>query len=426
MADMKIGFGKYSEKICMIIDNGLGVELAIALSKEFKKVYYWCNWKQGGFPLMNQYYIGKGIPGVISIEDMFEYIDDTDLFIFTDILEGDLQKYLRKQGKKVWGSFDAENLEMDRKLLKDTLKSLNMPVGPYQIIHGLDNLRLFLIKNPDQYIKISKFRGTTETFHSKNYKLIQPYLDNLEVTLGPLSNQLDFIVEQTLETKVETGIDTYQIDGKYPNLVMGGIEIKDKGYLCRVQPYKDFDKSITYTNDKLSNLFNEYKYRGWFSTEVRISENKTPFFVDATCRQPWPPSNLIWYMYKNLGDIYWNIPDGKMVEPICPEPFGFEIVLQSKWAKTNWLPISFPTQYRQNIKLYSLTQYGSNLYIIPGSDTIGSVVSSGNSPQEAIDKCLTIAEKIEAFDVSYDNTLVSKIKEEVDAMKQLGINFFNI
>ena len=421
--DVRFGIGPYKDKTVMIVDNGLGVELAIALSKDFGKVYYYCSWKQGGFPLMNQYYIGKGIPGVISIEDMFEYINEVDLFIFTDILEGDLQKYLRSIGKLVFGSFDAENLEMDREYLKDTLRTLNMPVGPYTVITGMSNLRRYLLNNEDQWIKISKFRGTTETFHSINYKLTEPYLNQLQTKLGPLSEQLKFIVERTLDTKVETGIDTYTVNGEYPKNVMGGIEIKDKCYLAKVQPYNDFDKSITSTNDKLSPLFKQYGYTGWFSTEVRISENKTPFFVDATTRQPWPPSNLIWYMYKNLADIYWNTANGKLVEPVCPEPFGFEIILQSKWAKTDWLPISFPTQYRDNIKLYSLTQNNQGLYIIPGSDVVGSVVSSGKSPDEAINKCLEIVKTIEAYDIDFDNTIIDKIKEEINAMEEIGINF---
>ena len=418
--------GALIDKTIMVIDNGLSIELAIALSKQFKKVYYFCEWKQGGFPLMNQFYIGKGIEGVESIENMFDYIDVCDLFIFTDILQGDLQKYLRKQGKMVWGSFDIELLESDRIFFKRTLEQLNMPVGPYQIVKGLDALRQFLMKNEDQYIKISKFRGTTETFHSQNYKLIEPYLNDLEVKLGPLAEQLDFIVERTLETDVETGIDTYTIDGEYPSTVMGGIEIKDKGYLSKVQPYKDFDKSITYVNEKLKPLFKEKQYRGWFSTEVRITNNKTPFFVDATCRQPWPPSNLIWYMYKNLDEIYWNIPAGKMVEPTYNESFGFEIILTSKWSKQNWLPISLPAKYRENIKLYSLTQTPKGLYIIPGNETIGSVVATGNSPNEAIEKTLKIADSIEAYDISYDSTIIDKIGKEVQSMSDIGIDFFNI
>lgn len=422
--DVRIGYGKYSDKTVMIIDNALSMELAILLSKEFKKVYYFCEWKQGGFPLMNQYYMGKGIPNIESIDDMFKYIDVTDLFIFTDILQGDLQNYLKSKGKIVWGSGSLEQLESDRIFLKETLKKLNMPVGPYQIVKGLDNLRTYLMKNEEQWIKISKFRGTTETFHSKNYTLTKPYLDELEVKLGPLSKVLDFIVENTLDTKVETGIDTYMVDGQYPNLVMGGIEIKDKAYLAKVQPFKDFNSVITSTNTKLSPLFNEYKYRGWFSTEVRISENKTPFFVDATCRQPWPPSNLIWYMYKNLGDIYWNTANGKLIEPICPDPYGFELTLNSKWAKTNWLPIQFPKQYRENIKLYSLSQVGNDLYIIPNNDVIGSVVASGKSPQEAIDKVMTIVDTVEGYDISFDNTALSKIKEEIQMMEDIGINYF--
>lgn len=422
--NLKLGGNPYRTKTVMVIDNGLGVELARSLVKDFKTVYYFCQWKQGGFPLMNQYFIGKGIPGIYSIEDMFDHVDETDLFIFTDILEGDLQKYLESKGKLVYGSRNAELLEMNRIKLKETLTQVGLPVGTYKTIQGLNNLRPYLQNHPNQWIKINTFRGTTETFFAETLEIIDPYLIDLKNKLGPLAEVLTFIVEDELPEAVEAGIDTYMVDGRYPRQVMTGIEIKNKGYLSKMNDYSALPKELTEVNDKLSPVFKQYGYKGWYSTEVRITEDHTPYLIDATCRQPWPPSNLIWYQYKNLADIYFQTASGNLIDPEFDEPYGCELQIYSSWAKTNWTEIIFPQQFRDNIKLYSLTMLNGKYWIVPGSEVIGSVVTTGKSLDEAIVRCKYISEQLQGIQVEVHEHVIDKAKEHIDKLIKMGINIY--
>lgn len=415
----------YGNKTIMVCDNGLSVELAIMLSKSYGKVYYYCPWKQGGYPKIEQYWIGRGIDNIISIEDLWDHSDGTDIFVFTDIFDGDVQIHLQKLGKLVYGTRNAQALETNRVLLKDTNKKLGLPVIPYEIVDGIDNLRKYLQQHENQWVKISStFRGSMETFKSESYELTKPYLDQLEVSLGPIAQVLQFLVEEHLQTKVESGIDTWTVNGMYPKTVFAGIEIKNKGYISHMTPYDQIPQVIRQVNDKYAPILNQYGVRGQFSTEVRIDEKLNGYFTDATMRNPYPPSNLMWYQIQNWDEIIWETASGNICEPKFTEPYGCELSLTSNWAKTNWLSVEIPPQYRDNVKLYNLTYINGSPYVIPMSDAIGSVVATDTTLQGAIDKCLAIADEVKGWQIDYPEYAVKKALEEIDEMEALKINFF--
>ena len=41
-----------SDVVCLVVDNGLFIELALKLSKKYKKVFYYCPW-ESAFAKMN-------------------------------------------------------------------------------------------------------------------------------------------------------------------------------------------------------------------------------------------------------------------------------------------------------------------------------------------------------------------------------------
>ena len=94
--------GDYKSKSIMVYDNGLFVELALKLSKTFGKVYYYSPWKNG-FPKSNAALPGTGFPEITRVNNFFDYIKDSDCFVFPDIYDGDLQLYLKNQGHPVFG-----------------------------------------------------------------------------------------------------------------------------------------------------------------------------------------------------------------------------------------------------------------------------------------------------------------------------------
>jgi len=271
-----------SEVTALFIDHGLFISQALRLAQTFKKVYCYTPWETA-FPKMTSM-IGYGYDELELVDSIFgPHFDEIDIFIFPDINSGPLQQYLVDQGKIVWGCRLGECLELDREGMKDILKALDLPVGKFEHIKGMDNLRSYLKEKKNVYVKINKWRGTFETFKSENYNQVEPKLDEVEHKLGPLKHIIEFTVEDQLEepNMFEGGTDGFVIDGEYPSQLMSGIEVKDLAYVGVFTKYAEIPEPIRRFNDRMKKVFKAYNYRGWMSTEVRIGKDHNPYMIDA-------------------------------------------------------------------------------------------------------------------------------------------------
>jgi hypothetical protein len=408
-----------ASKTCCVFDNGLFVSLAETLAKSFGRVLYHSPWEQG-FPRSNSTIIGDGISGVTRVNSIWPLIDDIDLFVFPDIFHGPLQVYLRGIGKRVWGSGLAESLEIERAKSKRWLRDLGLPVGPYRVIHGTNDLRRFLQTHDDQYVKISRTRGDMETFHAKTYQLIEPRLDELEHALGAKKHITEFVVEAPIEAKAEVGYDGFTIDGRYPQKALFGVETKDAGYIGQVSVYSALPRSLGYVNTKLSPLFRDLRYRGFFSSEIRVAEDGTPYMIDPCCRMASPPGELYQYLIANLAEVIWAGADGELVEPEWLYPFGAQLILRSDWAEHGWQPIDITQEYTDNVKLHYLTMIGGKRYYVPQAVTmpeIGAVVAGGATKQAAIAAVQAIAEQVKGYDVKFDIAALETAAADMEALR---------
>jgi hypothetical protein len=415
----------YKTKSVCIIDNGLFVELAITLSESFGKVYYYSPW-ESSFPRSNDMLVGYGVPGITRVNDFWSIIDDIDLFVFPDIYFGPLQLHLEKLGKRVWGSRKGEQLELQRDKTKQLFKSLKIPINKYEVIIGMDNLRKYLKLNDNKWIKINVTRGDFETFPSKNYKLIEPKLNEIEYLLGAKNSITKFIVEDAIDDAIEIGYDGYTIDGQFPRSAFYGIEVKDKGYLEKFTDASKMPKQISYVNERLSPVLKSYRYRNFFSSELRI-KNKIPYFLDPCTRMGSPPGELYQIMIENLSDIIWNGANGKLIDPICSYTYGAELLIQSMWADKNWQAVQFPSGIRKNIKLRNLTIINKEYYVVPqlvGIPEIAAVVAVGDTIEEAIGKVKEYASQVEGYYIdTFTDSLDEGIKELAALSQQINIKF---
>src|ERR1700721_2909096 len=106
-------------------------------------------------------------------------------------------------------------------------------------------------------------------------------------------------------------------------------------------------------------------YRQFFSTETRITKEKTPYTIDLTCRLPSPNSELAQEMILNLGEIIYEGTGGVLVEPKWKDTYGIEIIIHSSWASKNWQPIYFPQEIENFVKLKHLTKINGVYYFVP-------------------------------------------------------------
>lgn len=417
---------KLSDKVCCVWDNGLFVEIAIRLSKEFKKVYYYTEWRSS-FPSKKGVMIGSGFDEIERINDVWERLDEIDIFVFPDCYNSSEQQHLRSLGKNVFGGAYGDELELWRAEAKEHFKSLGLPVQPYKVIVGLDKLRSHLKKVNNKFIKISCYRGDGESFHHEKYKLTEPILDKFEKTLGVMKDDYEFIVEDSIDGEdiVEAGSDLICIDGEYPENIISGFEIKDLGYIARVMKYDDISTLVTDFNDKISETLKKYQYRGFMSTEIRVGKDKIPYMIDFCGRAGSPPNEIYQRLIENLGEVIWYGSQGIMVEPQYAAKYGIEVLIHSDWASENWQAIYFPEEIREWVKLRNACKVGDTYYIVPQNDglpEIGAVIAIGDSIEECIEKVKGYSDKVEGYRLDIKIGAIENMKTVMEKAEKLGIS----
>ena len=412
-----------SKKSCLFYDNGLFIELAIKLSKTFGKVYYYNPWKSG-FPKRNLAQVSMGVEGLENVLNFFDYVDQADLIVFPDVYDGDLQNFLVSKGYRVFGGRKGEDMELNRDGMKRLMKRLNLPVNNYEVVKGIGNLRDYLKEHQNVYVKINTYRGEFETFKCKTYKAIEPVLDQIEHNMGPMKYIQDFVVEDAIDDAVEVGYDGYCIDGQFPTKSIAGIEIKDLGYIGKFMDYNKMSPLVTDFNDTISPILKKYNYRGFMSSELRITKDKKPYMIDFCARAGSPPNEVYQEVYTNLAEICWYGADGICIDPIVDHKYALEVLVHSNWADKNWQPVYFPKKYRDNIKFRNLTIINGVYYAVPqsvGLPEIGAIVAVGDSVDEVVDKVKEVAGQVEGYYIDIPLQSIDTAIEEAKKSEEIGV-----
>ena len=169
----EVNLGSSKDKVLLCIDNGLFFEFCLKLADHFKKVYYYTEWKSA-YPGMAEAVIGtewkngkqlKTFDGknFERVENVFEVIEEIDCFFTPDIYDGDLLELLERSGIPCFGSGKAERLELNRFETAVEMKKLGMDVANTVRVYGMDNLREYLKKVKNKWVKISKYRSEEHT-----------------------------------------------------------------------------------------------------------------------------------------------------------------------------------------------------------------------------------------------------------------------
>ncbi len=413
----------------MVIDGGLHPDFAVRLARDFKKVYYYVPPSGDAFQTINASTIGKGLEGIEVVDSWYnDQFPQIDLFAVLDIRFGWLQELLVSLGKVVWGSRRGEQLEQDRVATKKVMAKLGQPVNDYAVLHGMVALREYLKTHEGVHVKVSKYRGTFESFYSATYRDIEPLLDSVESQIGPMKTEIDFVAEKDLPDRIEIGIDAWSVDGQWPIAVLLGIEMKDASYIGVFKPWADIPEPIRRWNEAISPLLRSFGYRGAISDEKRIGKDLKPHMIDQTCRLPSPPSELYAEFYLNIAEIVWKGANGVMVAARPASKFGAEVIIKSKWAvDSNWQPVYFPPEYRKNVKLHCACRIKGTYYVIPQSyqlEEIGAVVGWGDTAETAIKMVKRVAEKVEGHGIKIATATLDEAQGEMDKTNAIGLKVF--
>ncbi len=418
---------KLSNINVLMWDNGPFSFIAQKLAEDFKQVNYYTPYK-GSLPRVDKAMIGEGLPGVNNIYDFWsakkELDPKRDLICFFDVGDGDMAIELRNQGYNVFSMGNSEILEVDRIRFKEELKKMNLPVIPYEPFYGLDALDEFLRKNEKRFVKISRFRGLTETFQHVNYTQSESRLNYLYYKAGAYASRIEGVIEETIEAE-EAGSDHFISDQGYFDTCLWGFEKKGKSYTAKVEKTNNLPKPIREVLLKSIPFYKKTKPRGMFSTEVRTAKDKKPYWNDATMRAGMPPSASITVNCKNFNQAVYAIATGKKINLEWVAPYVCEINLTSTWAEKEPTVIEFPESAYPYLKFQNLCRINNSWKYIPqeGWDIVGSAVGIGKTLEEAEGMALKNAESVSADSIEYDEHCFETTKEYIEKAKSVGIDF---
>lgn len=399
--------GDLSNRCCMVVDNGMYTETAIRLAREFGQVLYYKPWTSST-PKVFQLVVGDGYEEIKRVRYFWEEMEKADLFVFPDLYFGDLQIYLESIGKRVWGARNSEKYEYNREMFLKSLDEVGLEKPNVHLCIGITELTEHLKKNDDKYIKISITRGDMETWHHQTYELSEQKLNGLRYYYGPCAEMVRFQVWDDIPSDIEVGYDGPSVDGKFFDSIQG-YESKNQAYIGAFTKYQDMPEQVREVNDKFAKILQRERARTMFGTEIRVTKDGTPMFIDATVRQPCPPGECQLEVYSNLGEVMWHGAVGDIV-PIEPEAeFCAEVMIYSSWAQGNWSPVYIPPKVRRWVKLLNSCEVNGFHYAIPeqgttapaggGSDIIGAVVGLGKTIEKAIEAVREHCDEVEGFSV---------------------------
>jgi hypothetical protein len=415
-----------SDKTCLVYDYYDKMEIAIRLAKDFGKVFYTGPYVMNGSPSHEAIDMARNVPNIERVREWSEVIDQVDIVVSTDAHEPYLQKHWKSLGLRVFGSFFACELENNRRLGKQTLYDVGLPVGIYYKADGVDELEERLKTAPHSWVK-GGMRGDGETWEHKSWEFSKGELLDVRHNLQIFQSQPKYTIEHHIDGLAEIGMDIPTTGGKFTSHCMAGLEVKDCMYVCKIVPYHSLPFQLTDITSRLAPIFNDMEYSGIFSDEVIIGEDKRGYMLDFTCRFGQPPTSIITSMWKNFSEIIWKIAGGIIPEIEYEFEYAVQFIIKSDIAETRPSPIRIPTEYREFVKIKNLVidEDGTWYYTPNGMKMkeIGAVVGLGHSIQEAHQQASKITDSIEGFDVFIKSDAMDKAKRSLDRLKKAGINF---
>lgn len=413
----------FSNKTFAVFDHfGLFVGLAQRLAKSGARVIY-CT-PVDRHDRLNEAVVGYGIDGIEWVEELWPYKNEIDCFVFPDIRHSGLQNELRSQNLPVWGSQTGMELEQSRGFFLKKLEELGLDVPPYETIAGLSNLAVFLKDKKDIWIKVSKWRGSWETFHWRSWDEDSQNIDIWATKFGGLKDVQKFICFPKIETDLEIGADTYCVDGQWPSMMLHGIERKDTAYFSAVTPKEKMPEQLIPVMDAFSPYLKEVGYRNQWSMEVRVTD-KENFFIDATTRGGLPSTNTF-MAAKNAAEVIYHGARGEFVEIDYGFKFSAECMVNIKAESDFWSTVVLDPEVRENLMAQQCCEVDGQLWYPPlfgdSGKSIGWLRAVGDTPIEVLEKMNKLADALpDGADAEVEE--LAAVIREIESEQEQGIKF---
>lgn len=379
---------------CCVVDYGTFLCVAEKLAETMRQVYYYTPFSQE-YQDVRDCIQGAGLDRVQRLDYIFDpdYFDEIDVWVFPDIGYGDLQKFLRRQGKAVWGHFGASEIEVYRTLFLNTLREVGLPMVHNEVITGMTALNDYLRDpaNEHKWVKVNRFRQNMDTWEHRTYEESRLTLDSLAVIFGGAKEEIIFVVQDHIESDGEIGYDDRSIDGRYPSHSFTGYEKKNELYLGSLLAYSDLPEGVRTVNDAIAPVLAGYGYRDWLATEIRMGRDRAPYFIDITPRMAGQTMEHQLESCRNFADVVWQGANGVMLDSDFEWTVAVEATLhyhsdtKDPTIVDEWKTLRIPDRVLRWVKLYHYCKI-DGVYHFPGKNTdeVGVVIGLGNTVLEAL------------------------------------------
>lgn len=376
--------------VALCVDYGYFISLASALSRQFKKVYYYSP-EDTEFKDVGKCVLGDGVDGIERLDDWEtpENIERIDLFIFPDLGYAPKQQWLRsigKLGKPVWGSGDSTYIELSRTAFLKWVKAMGLPYAPYKSVRGITALWDYLKTVERKWVKINKYREQQETFFHFNAEYSRPILEQMAVKFGGLADEPVFVVQDEIEPAYEIGYDGWTVDGAFPPSSFAGYEKKNEAYVGSLLQYEQLAEPVRRVNEAIAPYMKKWHARNFISTEIRLKEENgevVPYYIDPTQRCAGLTMEHTQENCLNLAECIWRGAHSDMVAPEFEHKVAMEATLHySIDACDSWKVVKDPNH--PMIKFDHYVKKGDYCHFpARKSDEVGVVIGLGDTIEEA-------------------------------------------
>lgn len=417
-----------SEVVCCVVDAGCFPSLAQMMGKVCKETHYYSP-HEGEYLNIQDTCIGEGM-NFERVDDYMEpeFYDRVNLWLFPDIGYGGFQRFLRREGKAVWGSMGSSDLELYRTQFLNLMEELGLPTVPSTICRGLDSLDEHLRGVKDKWVKINRYRGNMETWRHQDYEHSQRELERLAMEFGGRKNTVTFVVQDTIKNEddspvIEVGYDGWAVDGEFPTKSYAGVECKNESYLGSLLEYDDLPDEVKSVNEAMSPVLKEYGYRNFFATEIRIKDG-VPYFIDPTMRMAGQTMEHLLLTCTNLPEVIWHGSQGELIVPEFSHDFAAESTLHYKSNGEGWKVLRVPDEIMDKVMIYRGCFEDGAYHFPPGcNDEVGVVIGQGDSIEESIDDLKENFSALENEPVSINEHAFVKLLEEIEEGEREGVEF---
>ena len=410
----------------LVLDQGIFIEQANGLSDNGKhEVKYYSNWEKSQ-PCSSDFEPGLNFEHLQKEKDFFKWVDWCDCCVNFDVYDNSHISFLRQKypNKSIFGSGKGEWLENSRWKVKQWIKQQGLPLQKSYLIKGVTKLRDFIKQKPNHYIKTDLFRSDCESFPAKSYKLVEGRLNGLMVTYGAMAEEISFIAEEILDTKVEIGFDGFFWGNDFVQQCFLGYEKDKECIVDKKFNIKDLPEECKVWLNKLKTLLQSLDYRGAFSIEWMCFKGEW-FALDICARSMSPGGAGYPQWITNFPELIYKIGMKQNVSMNTNTNFISAVFLESRRAEKQDVYIELKKENRDKVKLMSACQNKQGDYFgVKPCTTVAVPIGNGKSWKEAIKSAKKNCDLVDTDDLSKTNvSQLDELEGIIYEGQKLGINF---